>query len=87
MALDQPHAPALRRWVPSANTADTDFPIQNLPLGAFHRRGSDEAHRIGVAIGDQVLDLKPSTVATSTRATCWAAARCLGPRRGRAVRC
>ncbi|RYY65139.1 MAG: fumarylacetoacetase, partial [Comamonadaceae bacterium] len=31
--------------------------MQNLPFGVFRRRGSDEAFRGGVAIGDQVLDL------------------------------
>jgi fumarylacetoacetase len=31
------------------------FPIQNLPYGVFARQG--EAPRVGVAIGDQVLDL------------------------------
>jgi fumarylacetoacetase len=54
--LDTTHDPALRSWVDSANTADTDFPIQNLPFGRF-RRGQ-EAWRIGIAIGDQVLDLR-----------------------------
>ena len=36
----------------------TDFPIQNLPFGRFRRAGTGEPWRIGVAIGDQVLDLK-----------------------------
>ncbi|EGD80576.1 fumarylacetoacetase [Salpingoeca rosetta] len=35
---------------------DSDFPIQNLPYGVFSKPG-DETRRIGVAIGDQVLDL------------------------------
>jgi fumarylacetoacetase len=56
--LDDTHDPALRSWVPSAESPDTDFPIQNLPFGRFRRRSTDEAWRIGVAIGDQVLDLK-----------------------------
>lgn len=58
MALDATHDPALRSWVASANQAACDFPIQNLPLGKFRRAGSDEPWRIGVAIGDQVLDLR-----------------------------
>jgi fumarylacetoacetase len=58
MPIDATHDPALRSWVASANEDATDFPIQNLPLGAFRRRGSNDALRIGVAIGDQVLDLK-----------------------------
>ena len=56
--IDATHDPALQSWVASANTADTDFPIQNLPFGRFRRAGSDEPWRIGVAIGDQVLDLR-----------------------------
>jgi fumarylacetoacetase len=55
--LDATHDPALTSWVPSANAAGGDFPIQNLPFGVFRRAGSDEAFRGGVAIGDQVLDL------------------------------
>jgi fumarylacetoacetase len=55
---DATHDPALTSWVDSANAADTDFPIQNLPFGRFRRTKSDEPWRIGVAIGDQVLDLK-----------------------------
>ena len=35
---------------------DSHFPIQNLPYGAF-RRNPDSATHIGVAIGDQILDL------------------------------
>lgn len=54
--LDATHDPALRSWVASANAAQTDFPIQNLPFGRI-RRG-DQPWRIGVAIGDQVLDLR-----------------------------
>jgi fumarylacetoacetase len=53
--LDGTHDPARRSWVQSANRPDTDFPIQNLPLGVF-RRGDGPA-RGGVAIGDRILDL------------------------------
>jgi fumarylacetoacetase len=56
--LDQSHNPALKSWVESANDGLTDFPVQNLPFGRFRRAGSEEPYRIGVAIGDQVLDLK-----------------------------
>ena len=56
--LDASHAPGLGSWVASANSADTDFPVQNLPYGRFRRAGSDEPWRMGVAIGDQVLDLR-----------------------------
>lgn len=54
---DPTHDPALRSWVASANQADTDFPVQNLPYGRFRRAGTSEPWRIGIAIGDQVLDL------------------------------
>jgi fumarylacetoacetase len=57
MQLDETHDAGLRSWVASANDAAGDFPIQNLPYGRFRRAGSGEPWRIGVAIGDQVLDL------------------------------
>jgi fumarylacetoacetase len=55
--LNETHHPALKSWVESANTAGTDFPIQNLPFAVFRRQGAPEAFRGGVAIGDQILDL------------------------------
>ena len=58
IALNATHDPKLRSWVASANEAGCDFPIQNLPFGRFRAAGSSKAFRIGVAIGDQVLDLK-----------------------------
>lgn len=54
-ALNITHDPARRSWIESANAADTDFPIQNLPFGAFARGGEI---RTGVAIGDRVVDLR-----------------------------
>lgn len=53
--MDQTHAPDRTSWVESANGA-TDFPIQNLPFGVFRRR-DDEEPRVGIAIGDQILDV------------------------------
>jgi len=47
----------IKSWVESANDPASDFPIQNLPFGVFRRKGSREAPRGGVAIGDQILDL------------------------------
>ena len=55
--IDDTHDAGLVSWVESANADDTDFPIQNLPLGRFRRRGSAEAFRPGVAIGTQIVDL------------------------------
>jgi fumarylacetoacetase len=56
--LNETHDPALRSWVASAQTAGCDFTLQNLPFAVFRRRGSHETWRGGVAIGDQVLDLR-----------------------------
>ena len=55
--LDETHDAALASWVESANDPATDFPIQNLPFGRF-RSAASEPWRIGVAIGDRVLDLE-----------------------------
>jgi fumarylacetoacetase len=55
----------LTSWIESANSPDTDFPIQNLPFGVFSRRGEVE-RRIGVAIGDKIVD-----VAESLSANLW----------------
>ena len=57
MKLDATHDPKRRSWVESANDPAGDFPIQNLPFGVFRRKGTTEAPRGGVAIGDQILDL------------------------------
>ena len=62
--LDDTHAPDLTSWVSSANDPATDFPIQNLPYGRFRVAGSGTAPRVGVAIGDQVLDLQAAGLAT-----------------------
>ena len=55
--LDETHDPSLKSWVESANDSVTDFPVQNLPFGRFRRAG-EPRWSIGVAIGDQVLDLR-----------------------------
>ena len=59
--VDETHDSALSSWVPSANTRGTDFPVQNLPLGVFRRRGTNDRPRIGVAIGDAIFDLYHAT--------------------------
>ena len=53
--LDETHDPARRSWVESANAPDSEFPVQNLPFGVF-RPAADARPRVGVAIGDQILD-------------------------------
>src|SRR5450830_1612443 len=55
--LNETHDSALRSWVESANLPGADFTIQNLPFGVFRQRGSEQAFRGGVAIGDRILDL------------------------------
>jgi fumarylacetoacetase len=96
-ALDGTHDPALRSWVAGANDPTGDFPIQNLPLGVFRRRRS-EASRVGIAIGDQVLDLRrcrelrlldglpPAVVAGAAEAVSLNALLALGPEALRSLR-
>ncbi|MCC8391872.1 fumarylacetoacetase [Paraburkholderia sp. MMS20-SJTR3] len=48
--------PSRKGWLDSANDPASDFPIQNLPFGIFSDRRND-ARRVGVAIGDQIVDL------------------------------
>ena len=64
-AIDATHDPKRRSWVESANVQGTDFPIQNLPFGRYRPAGSHAAFRIGVAIGDQVLDLRATGLISS----------------------
>lgn len=45
----------LRSWVASANDARSLFPLNNLPYGVFSIDGGER--RLGVAIGDQILDV------------------------------
>jgi fumarylacetoacetase len=53
--LNETHDPSLKSWVESANDPATDFPIQNLPFCTFrHKHGGP---RVGVAIGDCILDV------------------------------
>lgn len=55
--INETHDPSLKSWVASANSDTSDFPVQNLPYGAFRRKGTQESFRPGAAIGDQILDL------------------------------
>ena len=45
--------PLLKSWVKT--TRESDFPIQNLPFGIYSTK--NKTKRVGVAIGDQILDL------------------------------
>jgi fumarylacetoacetase len=56
--MNATHRPELKSWVAAANQPGAEFPVQNLPFGVF--RGPERAigPAIGVAIGDQVLNLR-----------------------------
>lgn len=55
-SLNETHEGHRKSWENSAN-GHSDFPLQNLPVSVFRRKGSNEAWRGGVAIGDHILDL------------------------------
>ncbi len=54
LELDETHDPERVSWIEVA--PESDFPIQNLPFGIFSTERRDP--RIGVAIGDRILDLR-----------------------------
>jgi len=77
--LNETHDPALKSWIASANDPG-DFPLQNLPFGVFRRKGQNEAFRVGVAIGDQVLDISAAqTAGVFSGPAARAAAACSAP--------
>jgi fumarylacetoacetase len=53
--LNRTHEKSAASWIDAANDDGAEFPIQNLPYGVFSVDGGDR--HIGVAIGDQILDL------------------------------
>ncbi len=77
--LDATHDPARRSWVASANLPGADFPLQNLPFGVFRASPGDRP-RIGVAIGDRVLDLAAALESGSLEAPERVATACHAPR-------
>src|SRR5215468_5288513 len=60
--INETHDPNLRSWVESANDPNTDFPIQNLPFCIFSKADGDDLPRVGVAIGNQILDVFESCI-------------------------
>jgi fumarylacetoacetase len=54
--LNSTHDLNRQSWVGSANDHE-HFPIQNLPFAVFKRKESKETFRVGVAIGDEIVDL------------------------------
>ncbi|WP_232496336.1 fumarylacetoacetase [Novosphingobium kaempferiae] len=89
--LDETHDPARTSWVESAN-GHRDFPIQNLPFGLFSPAG--RSPRIGVAIGDRILDLAaladaglvPDDLADACRDDTLARLMAIAPQRRAALR-
>lgn len=55
--LDETHDLKAQSWVESANVAGADFPVQNLPFGIFRRHGAGGRAKVGVAIGDRILNV------------------------------
>jgi fumarylacetoacetase len=55
VTMNATHDPRRQSWILSANRPGGAFPIQNLPFGVF---AGASRPTIGVAIGDQVLDLR-----------------------------
>ena len=53
--MNATHDPQRKSWVASANEPGCDFPIQNLPFGVCVRGPNPT---IGVAIGNEILDLR-----------------------------
>jgi fumarylacetoacetase len=64
LSINDTHDASLRSWLDSANDAASDFPIQNLPLGRF-RGDNTQPWRLGVAIGDRIVDLRQAGLVTS----------------------
>lgn len=54
--INETHDAGRVSWVASANAPGGDFPIQNLPFGVF-KTPAHETPRVGVRVGDQILDL------------------------------
>ena len=54
LTMIEANNPALKSFI--TVPAEHDFPIQNLPFGIFSTQANQQK-RVGVAIGDYVLDL------------------------------
>lgn len=76
----------LRSWIESANSPDTDFPLNNLPCGVFSVAGG--SRRCGVAIGDMIVDVtalehvelvRPDPADRVFKAPVWNSFMALGP--------
>ena len=71
----------MKSWVASANSAETPFPLNNLPYGVFSV-GDGDRH-CGVAIGDMILDVTAAEKAG--RAHARASAKAAGGGQGKRI--
>jgi hypothetical protein len=55
---------------------ESHFPLQNLPYGIFHPRAKGAPPRVGVAIGEYVLDLAALAEATLFKGEALKGGRC-----------
>ncbi len=55
--LNDTHDPDRHSWIPAAEEPGADFTLQNLPFGVFRPHDEARRARVGVAIGDQILDV------------------------------
>lgn len=79
--LDETHDPTVTSWLTCANDANSDFLIQNLPLGVFRTRGTKAAARVGAAIGvGRVFEGAAAAAAAACNAPSVNALMELGPR-------
>jgi fumarylacetoacetase len=77
--VNETHDPKRTSWVESARDP-TDFPIQNLPYGIFRRHDRAGSPAVGVAIGDEILDIAAARAAgIFTDRAAAAVEACTGP--------
>lgn len=76
-AINETHDPDTKSWVESANAAGCEFPVQNLPFAAYSRAG--EPARIGIGIGDDILDISRVADCLNDRLAAQAAEACASP--------
>ena len=56
--INDTHDADLKSWVESANSPETDFPLQNLPFCFFYSPENNDHERLGFAIGDKIVDFE-----------------------------
>jgi fumarylacetoacetase len=76
--VNETHDPKRTSWVESAR-GHPDFPVQNLPYGIFRRRGDTGSPGVGVAIGDEIVDLAAARNAGFLSGSGAAAQACAAP--------